>query len=316
METEEVPETKAASSEAREAKNSKHRSCKSDDGEGDDSEDDGDDDEDEMDSVMQELAKCYYAMNDLRVRKFKSEYEWVDTLIKSSNDDGSGVESRRGSKSREEGAGKTAAKLNESMALDLWGFVEPLVQRKGGKFVGVTPSELKEILGSVLQAINTDKKLMVYEGEISTYLTNVCDALPSMSELLPDFASVLVSLPPAPGMAHVLAEGPAAKKAKDKHDCLKQVFFLLAECFMLGNEEQIRGKIQYYLVDLYINPNRKESWIGLADSYDELLQTSASFGIRYCAMVEHSKVCFCNMLRVCLVCTCVSVFVYLYHSVG
>jgi len=263
-------------------------------------EDDSDDDDSEMEKLMQELAKCYYAMHDFKVRKYRSEYDWVDNLIAS--EEGTEGEARRGSKVREGGAGE--GKLSEPLALDLWSFVQPLAQREGGKFVGgASLNELKDLLKAILDVLKPDNKLFVYKDDITKYLAFFGNTLPSMSDLLPDFSAVLARMkskvtPAFAGLPDV-SEGPKAKRAKDKMECLQNIFFLLAECFPLGNEEQNRQKIDFYLLDLHINPWRKESWIGLADSYDELLQNS-SFGIRHETLVEHSRdaqQALCNCLQ-------------------
>jgi hypothetical protein len=266
-------------------------------------EDEDSDDDSEMDVLMQELAKCYYAMHGFKVRAFRSEYDWVDNLIRSASEEGAEGEARRCSKTREGGAGDVKGKLSEALALDLWSFVQPLAQREGGKFVDASPAELKDILKAILEAIKPDINLFVHQDEITKYMDG-CDlrSLPSMSDLLPDFSAVLARIKTAPARALLpdVGEGPKAKRAQDKIECLQSIFFLLAECILLGSEEHIEEKIKFHLMDLYINPGRKESWIGLADSYDEMLQTSSSFGIRSMTLLEHSLEAhqvLCNSLR-------------------
>jgi len=198
-------------------------------------EDEDSDDDSEMHGLMQELAKCYYAMYGFKVRAFRSEYDWVDNLIRSASEEGAEGEARRCSKARE---GDIKGKMNETLALDLWSIVQAVLAR-----------------------------------------TKTAPAL----ALLPD-----------------VGEGPKAKRAQDKIECVQSIFFLLAECILLGSEEHIDEKISFHCLDLYMNPGRKESWIGLADSYDEKLQTSSSCGIRSMTLLEHSPEAqrvLCNSLQ-------------------
>ena len=262
-------------------------------------EDEDSDEDSEMDVLMQELAKCYYAMHGFRVRAFRSEYDWVDNLIRSASEEGAEGEARRCSKARE---GDIKGKMNETLALDLWSFVQPLAQREGGKFVDASPAELKDILKAILEVIKPDNKLFVHQDEITKYLSCDLRSLPSMSDLLPDFSAVLARTKTAPALALLpdVGEGPKAKRAQDKIECVQSIFFLLAECILLGSEEHIDEKISFHCLDLYMNPGRKESWIGLADSYDEKLQTSSSCGIRSMTLLEHSPEAqrvLCNSLQ-------------------
>lgn len=124
---------------------------------------DNDDDceDDEIDGVMRELAKCYYAMLGYKLREFRAEYEWVDNIVKSSSDDSASVEGRRGSKAKEDGAVWNPAKLTESLALDMWSFVEALVSPQEmvwGKFHAATHAELKEILKAILEAVKVRRR--------------------------------------------------------------------------------------------------------------------------------------------------------------
>ena len=262
-------------------------------------EDEDSDDDSEMHGLMQELAKCYYAMYGFKVRAFRSEYDWVDNLIRSASEEGAEGEARRCSKARE---GDIKGKMNETLALDLWSFVQPLAQREGGKFVEASPAELKDILKAILDAIKPDINLCVHQDEITKYLSCDLRSLPSMSDLLPDFSAVLARTKTAPALALLpdVGEGPKAKRAQDKIECVQSIFFLLAECILLGSEEHIDEKISFHCLDLYMNPGRKESWIGLADSYDEKLQTSSSCGIRSMTLLEHSPEAqrvLCNSLQ-------------------
>jgi hypothetical protein len=262
-------------------------------------EDEDSDDDSEMHGLMQELAKCYYAMYGFKVRAFRSEYDWVDNLIRSASEEGAEGEARRCSKARE---GDIKGKMNETLALDLWSFVQPLAQREGGKFVDASPAELKDILKAILEVIKPDNKLFVHQDEITKYLSCDLRSLPSMSDLLPDFSAVLARTKTAPALALLpdVGEGPKAKRAQDKIECVQSIFFLLAECILLGSEEHIDEKISFHCLDLYMNPGRKESWIGLADSYDEKLQTSSSCGIRSMTLLEHSPEAqrvLCNSLQ-------------------
>ena len=118
-------------------------------------------------------------------------------------------------------------------------------------------------------------------------------------------STVLANLP-VPSVARYLESVSQhmseAKKANERrmYECLKEIYFLSAECLPLRNEEEIRQKVDFYLYDLRINPWRKESWVALADSYDELLQVSSQSGIRFNALLGQSKdaqILLCNCLQ-------------------
>lgn len=115
--------------------------------------------------------------------------------------------------------------------------------------------------------------------------------------------AVLEGLPDTASAPLTAADASVAKKASEqrKLECFKQIFYLIAQCISLSNnEEQLSEKIQFYLFDLHIDPRRKEGWMALADAYEELLQTSQSFGVRYTTMMFHSPEAqrtLCNCLQ-------------------
>ena len=268
---------------------------------------DGDEVHEKMSRVMQELAKCYYAMLGLKARQFRSEYEWVDKVLNYYKEE----DDRGGNKSKDGMMVSACCRLTEKdsqLALDLWDFVKPLaVPKTGGKgFKGVSPVELKDILKTILDVLGPSREIFVFEKSLTNYLSPFTDRLPTFQDLLPDFSATLAALP-VQGVEEYLAtvsfHMSDAKKAIEerKYSCLKDAYFLLAQCNNIyGNEDHTSEKIQNYLWDLYIDPRRKESWIGLADSYEELLQTSSQFGIRYRTTLEHSKhaqIIVCNCLQ-------------------
>jgi len=249
-------------------------------------EEEEEEEEDEMDVVLAELAKCYYAMFGYKLRGFRSEYDWVDNLIKSAAEDGAASgDGRRGSRVREGGdvAVGPSGKLSEALALDLWSFVEPLAAPQGcGKFQGGTPAEVRDILRAILDVLKPDPKFLVHKKDVDRYLRPFNDSLPSMSDLLPDFAAILQGLPVQGASCESAAAdagGGRGTSEQRKLECFKQIYFVVARCITLSNnEEQLKEKIEFHLLDLHVDPRRIDSWIGLADCYQQLLLTSPSFG--------------------------------------
>ena len=113
-------------------------------------------DDEEMYAVMQALARCYYAMLGLKLREFRSEYEWVDNLMRSYLDEGESSDARRTSKSKECNESKSLqlTERDSALALDLWEFVKPLATPQGGgKFKSVAAADLKDVVNVILGAL-------------------------------------------------------------------------------------------------------------------------------------------------------------------
>ena len=90
------------------------------------------------------------------------------------------------------------------------------------------------------------------------------------------------------------------KKASEqrKHDCLRELFNLLANCH--NDKEEVVDKIRYYLLGLWMDPWSKDAWIGLAEAYDEKLHTSQTHGIQLHTTLEYSgeaQQVLCNCLQ-------------------
>ena len=103
-----------------------------------------------------------------------------------------------------------------------------------------------------------------------------------MSDLLPDFSAIMQRLPAQGAACEAAAADPGGGRGTSdqrKLECFKEIYFVVARCITLSNnEEQLKEKIDFYLLDLHVAARRIESWLGLADCYQQLLLTSPSFG--------------------------------------
>eukprot|EP00961_Rhodomonas_salina_P120203 1617400-Rhodomonas_salina.1 len=112
-----------------------------DEDEGEDGDDD--DDEDELDAVMQELAKCYYLLFGVKVRKYKTTYDDVDNLLVREEDAAAGAtpSSSRGKPKVER------VPPSPDFCVGLWEFVKVFCDKaSGGRERQTQVQNVKEVL--------------------------------------------------------------------------------------------------------------------------------------------------------------------------